>query len=309
MTTLTATSDYDRRALAHERRMVDSYRERAANDPSLWQPLANACRRAASFEWRVNRDGVAVVGLWAEAARNLAHGFARPHAEFDRTPDQFILALHLAIAAREREAFTQLAACAPNFEHLAHHDGSTNEPRAFQNSRAHIHLAQGYGLVATALIERAPVAARNAIETLRAARLESDPAWWQSQFPEALDSAWRMVEHEAVCLLLEAIAAQIARLDDATRTNEPRAREAERHTAHAEDFALKVDETLGALDEFIRYSPDHHPKLYVWLPGVAVCTLAASARLPVAWLAERQQMEATKELYAPLPPEFFRRAA
>lgn len=306
MTALTATSDYDGLALAHERRMVDSYRVRAANDPSLRQSLANACRRSASFEWRVRRDEVAVVRLWAEAARNLAHGFARPHAEFDRTPDQFVLALHLSIAAREREAFTQLAACAPNFEHLAHADGSTGEPRAFQNSRAHIHLAQGYGLVATALIERAPVAARNAIETLRAARLESDPSWWQSQFPEALDAAWRMVEHEAVCLLLEAVAAQIARLDGAT--NERGANDSEGRT-HAEVFALKVDETLSALDEFIRHSPDHHPKLYVWLPGVALCTLAASARLPVAWLAERQQNEATKELYARLPPDFFNRAA
>ena len=60
----------------------------------------------------------------------------------------------------------------------------------------------------------------------------------------------------------------------------------------ATDFARTVDETLVRLKRFVETDANHHPKLYVWLPGLAVCALAASAALPVGWLSERYESKA-----------------
>src|SRR5918997_2156573 len=125
--------DYDLRSLQHERRMITAYRRRAADgDSSFLQPLANACWRASMFEWALYREADVVRRLWAEAARTLADGFARRRPGFDPSPDQLILALHFAIAARERDAFTTLALTAPNLR-----DGALREAHAFRSSRAH----------------------------------------------------------------------------------------------------------------------------------------------------------------------------
>ncbi|MDQ3806024.1 MAG: hypothetical protein M3416_19610, partial [Acidobacteriota bacterium] len=135
--------DYDLRSLNHERRMVAEYRRRVADgDAGFAQPLANACWRASMFEWALYRDEGTVRRLWGEAARTLAEAFARRRHGFDPSPDQLVLALHFAVAAREREAFTQLALTAPNLR-----DGVLHNARAFRASRAHFHLAEGYALV------------------------------------------------------------------------------------------------------------------------------------------------------------------
>src|SRR5262245_50078232 len=105
--------DYDARSLKHEQRMLEDYRKEAAKDSSLLQPLANACLRAAAFEWARSRDQRVVFSLWGEAARALALGFTRRGAGFDPSPDQFILGLNLAIAAREAQAFATLARFGP----------------------------------------------------------------------------------------------------------------------------------------------------------------------------------------------------
>ncbi|HYN86276.1 MAG TPA: hypothetical protein VER32_13595, partial [Pyrinomonadaceae bacterium] len=128
-------SDYDQRSLEHERRMVSTYRRRLSDgDASFAQPLANACWRASCFEWALYRDADTVRRLWGEAARTLAEGFARRRPGFDPSPDQLALALHFAVAAREREAFTQLALATPTRE------GALHGAQAFRNSRAHFHL-------------------------------------------------------------------------------------------------------------------------------------------------------------------------
>ncbi|MBV8859305.1 MAG: hypothetical protein JOZ02_20405 [Acidobacteria bacterium] len=288
-------SDYDLRSLNHERRMLAVYRRQAAHDAGALQPLANACWRAGCFEWALYGDAETVRRLWGEAAAALARGFARRQPGFDPSPDQLVLALHFAIAAREREAFNTLAMSAPNLR-----EGALREARAFRSSRAHFHLAEGYALVARALVEQKPNPARAAVASLEAARAESDRGWWERQFPDPLDAAWRVSEHEAVCALLSAVARRVA--DD--KSDEARA---EADEATAEEFARTVDETLARLGHFLAHDPDHHPKLYAWLPGLALCALAASAGFPVDWLAERHERGA--EGYERLPPELLRRTA
>lgn len=289
------SGDYDLRSLHHERRMLAVYRRQSSHDPAALQPLANACWRAASFEWALYRDPETVRRLWGEAADTLARGFARRQPGFDPSPDQLVLALHFAIAAREREAFTTLALTAPNVR-----DGALREARAFRSSRAHFHLAEGYALVARALAEQKPNPARAAVAALSAARAEADRGWWERQFPDPLDAAWRVSEHEAVCALLLAVAQRVA--------GEPAAVSPEEANEQAaREFALTVDDTLARLEHFLAHDPDHHPKLYTWLPGLALCALAASAGFPMLWLVGRHEREA--EGYARLPPELLRRTA
>lgn len=286
------SGDYDLRSLNHERRMLAVYRRQSAHDAGALQPLANACWRAACFEWALYRDAETVRRLWGEAAGALARGFARRQPGFDPSPDQLVLALHFAIAAREREAFTALAMSAPNLR-----EGALREARAFRSSRAHFHLAEGYALVARALVEQKPNPARAAAASLEAARAESDRGWWERQFPDPLDAAWRVSEHEAVCALLSAVARRVAD-EPGGETRE------ERDAAAAGEFARTVDETLARLEHFLAHDPDHHPKLYAWLPGLSLCALAASAAFPMDWLAERHERSA--EGYERLPPELLR---
>ena len=87
----------------------------------------------------------------------------------------------------------------------------------------------------------------------------------------------------------------------------PEARDEDDDARAAEEFARTADDTLERLEHFIEHDPDHHPKLYVWLPGLALCALAASAGFPTAWLAERHTGEAAG--YARLPPELLRNPA
>lgn len=286
--------DYDLRSLNHERRMLSSYRRKVSDgDASFAQPLANACWRASSFEWALYRDADTVRRLWGEAARTLSEGFARRRPGFDPSPDQLILALHFAVAARERDAFTQLALTAPNLR-----DGALRNAGAFRTSRAHFHLAEGYALVARSLVERKPNAARAAVQSLDAARHESDRGWWERQFPNPLDSAWRASEHDGVCLLLGAVARRV--VENSSADAAPPAGD----ESLSEEFARTVDDALLRLDRFVATDPNHHPKLYFWLPGLALCALAASAALPTDWLAGRY--EASADGYERLPPELLR---
>jgi hypothetical protein len=275
---------YDVRSLSHERRMLSVYRSKVADgDASHAQPLANACWRASMFEWALYREPEVVRRLWAEAARTLSEGFAHRRHGFDPSPDQLILALHFAVASREREAFAQVALAAP-----ASREGALRGARAFRTSRAHFHLAEGYALVARSLVERQATPARAAVQSLEAARAENDRGWWERQFPDPLDAAWRASEHESICALLGAVARRLVRQGD----GDDNAVRAEDEDDLAADFARTVDETLLRLKRFVETDANHHPKLYVWLPGLAVCALAASASLPVKWLTEHYESKA-----------------
>ena len=297
----TAARDYDLRSLHHERRMLAAYRQATAKgDSSLLQPLANACWRASAFEWALYKEAETVRRLWAEAARALAQGFARGRAGFDPSPDQLVLGLHFAIASRERDAFTSLALAAPNLR-----DGALRrETSAFRGSRAHFHLAEGYAVVARALVERNQSPARAAVESLEGARGESDQSWWERQFPDPLDAAWRASEHEALCALLSAVARRVADAPPPPSPGHDEDVSSDEEERLAATFASTVDETLRQLGRFVECDINHHPKLYIWLPGVALCALAASAALPTRWLAER--IEAKAEGYERLPLDLLR---
>jgi|GEM_PF-3470146 len=284
--------DYDVRSHEHELRMVGRYRLAAPRDGSLLQPLANACWRAACFEWRLRRDAEAVRRLLGEAARALAQGFTRRRAGFDPNPEQFVLGLHTALAAREFDAFNALATSDPNLR-----TGALREARAFRGSPGHFHLAEGYALVARSLAERTPLPAHAAVESLTAALSATGREWWERQFTDALDAAWRMSEHEAVCLLLGAVAARLTEFSPARG----RARSGERDEELTREFARVVDDTLQRLEKFAASDVNHHPKLYLWLPGIALCALAGSAGLPTPWLSQRHASRAPG--YARLPPE------
>src|SRR5262245_8729548 len=147
--TAVSASGYDVRSLEHENRMLATYRVQATRDAGSIQPLANACWRAASFHWVISRDRDAVRDLWAEGARALAQGFSRKAAGFDPSADQFILAINLAIASREREAFTTLARFAPGIRAT-----SLQNAQAFRGARGQAYLAEAYGLISAAILER-----------------------------------------------------------------------------------------------------------------------------------------------------------
>jgi hypothetical protein len=299
---MTATSanygaaSYDLRSLNHERRMLASYRRKVSNGEAAFvQPLANSCWRSASFEWALYHEAETVRRLWGEAARTLAEGFTHRRPGFDPSPDQLILALHFAIAARERDAFTHLAMTAPNLR-----EGRLHNARAYRNSRAHFNLAEGYALVARALVERQASPARAAVQALEAARHESDRGWWERQFPDPLDAAWRVSEHEAICVLLGAVA---RRIEEGAGDGDPQmVHELDELSA---EFANTVEDTLIRLKRFVDTDADHHPKLYVWLPGLALCALAASAGLPLEWLNDRRTTNSP--LYARLPADLVNR--
>jgi len=102
-------TDYDARSWQHERRMLDLYRKGAASDAGLLQPLANACWRAAAFEWRLHEDAAAVRTLWGEGARALAEGFVRKRAGFEQSAEQLILGLHFRSLRRQSTVTRNLA--------------------------------------------------------------------------------------------------------------------------------------------------------------------------------------------------------
>lgn len=273
MSAATATN-YDERSLTHERRMMEIYRRKISGDATMLQPLANACWRAAAFEWKLNKSERAARTHLKEAAQTLAQGFSKRPAGFDSNPDQLILALNFSIVGREGDAFVSLAMNAPNLRGSLFHN-----TQAFRSSLTHFYLAEGYALLSRAIVERRRRLAEAAVKEFRAALESRERDWWERQFPAPLEAAWRMSEHESVCLLLKAIAEKLA-----SEKNEDREEAEERLT---EQFSSTIDETLRRLDEFVKIDVGHHPKLYFWLPGVAICILASSAGFNMDWLIER----------------------
>lgn len=279
---------YMQSALQHERRMLTNYRDAASRDAGALQPLANACWRAASFEWGLHKNSEVVQRLWAEGARALAAGWSRRRPNFNPAPDQFALALDLAVAAREPDAFTQLAHVDPALRTPPARAAQTS--RGFRSLTAH---AQAYGLVARAVVarDRGPLA--QASEALQVARNEIDAAWWDEQFPQPIEAAWRCRQHQVVCQLLTLITEQIHETAGGDVLPATRGRQL------AEDFADVMDDALHRLHAFVTADVNHHPKLYLWLPGIALCRLAASSNLVLANLAARAAAQPAR--YAPLP--------
>ncbi|WP_352430519.1 hypothetical protein [Pyrinomonas sp.] len=281
------SGNYDQRSLQHERRMIAVYRQQALRGEAL-QPLANACWRAASFEWVLYGDRQTVRQLWAEGARALALGFSKRGATFDPSPDQYILCLHLALAASgERDALAQALRLAPNLR-----DGALRNAQAFRHSRTHFHLAEAYALTISSVVARRAYEARLALSSAEAALATDQSDWWEGQYPSPLEAAWHRSEHLAVC---EAVRLMARALADQGAPPTP----FDRHE-WGEELARTMDRALESLLAFVQSSPNHHPKLYVWLPGIALCNLATQADLAMEWLATRSELPSYQRLPLPL---------
>jgi hypothetical protein len=281
------TSEYDLRSLQHEQRMLELYRRQSASDGGLLQPLANACWRAAAFDWRLHEDTGSIRRLCEEAARALTEGFVRKRAGFERSPAELLLAIHLSIAARSFDLVRSLMHMVPALSPSA---------RVRRMARSPLLLLEGYVLIARAIVERKEEHAREAQGLLEAARAESDNDWWRKQFPSAREVAWRIDEHEATRRLLSVIARLIVRESSPWNNHDS---DSDSDVATGKEFVSLMDEVLLSLDRFIESEVKHNPKLYFWLPGIALSVLAESAGLPLEWLQVRQQN--SQKGYARLP--------
>lgn len=290
MSVVAENTSYAQRSLQHERRMIVLYRERAGREPSLWQPLANACRRAACFEWHLNPEAEAVTRLWSEAARIFAQGWTTRRSGFAATPNNFTLALHLAIAARESDVFIRLAHLDAALRTPPANDGDA--VRGFRTLIAH---AQSYGFIARALVTGDFTALEQARAQLNFAISENRLEWWEREYPDALEAAWRFHQHVAECRLLSIIARHIKAQSDNLDLNK------QSETPLNEMFVETIDETLTRLFDFISDSAAHHPKLFLWLPGIALCRFAASSKIDLSLIADRRAIK--PDVYAVLPNE------
>ena len=280
-----AGGDYDVRSLRHERRMLGVYRRRERSDGGDLQPLANACWRAGSFEWALSGDARVTRSLWAEGARALAEGFTGGFSGFDPSPDQYILALNLAVAGRDADCLATLAHLGPGLI-----SGAMRDARAFRGAPGLINLAEGYSFIARALAENNPGAIAAAVSSLDAALEESQAAWWNERFPNPREARWLETEHRSVCILLGQIARVVARAGTAIPpSTDLAARGLTGKSASVEEkLSGAIDDAILQRNRFVDSDSNHHPKLYIWLPGLAVCGLAMAAGLPMNWLRTGQ---------------------
>jgi hypothetical protein len=269
-------SDYDLRSLQHERHMLELYRGASGSDAALLQPLANACWRASEFEWRLYEDEAATRTLWEEGARALGDGFIRRRTGFERSPDQLLLAVHMAIAAR---AFKMM-------ETMTHITSSIGT-HLTQRTRAQTLLLESYLSLARSVFENRKDQATTAQHLLDEERAELDRDTWKQQFVSTRDAEWKATEHQFLRSFLRIIAELIAA--DASNVD----------FSIEQKFAALMDESLAALNDYVEGETDHRPKLYVWLPGIAITILAEAAGLSLDWLNTRHQEQ--KDLYSRLP--------
>jgi hypothetical protein len=268
------TTDYDLRSLQHERRMLDLYRRQAPRDGGLLQPLANACWRAAAFDWHLHEDTGATRRLCEEAARALTEGFVRKRAGFDRGPEDLLLAVHFAIASRSFDLLKSLMHLVP---------AQPPRGRSRRPARSQLLLLEGYLSLARAIIERKAEHARAARSLLEEARVDLDRESWRKQFPTAREVDWRIDEHEATRRLLSVIARHI--VENTWRWEHHQ--DIEPDPDITTEFFSLMDSVMLSLDRFIESELKHNPKLYFWLPGIAVSILAESAGLPLDVLQGR----------------------
>jgi len=282
------TSEYDVRSLLHEQRMLELYRRGSANDGGLLEPLANACWRAAAFDWALHEDSGSIRRLWEEAARALTEGFVRKRAGFGRSPEELLLAVHFSISTRAFDLVSSLMHMSP---------AVPSKARGRRIARSTLALLDGYLAITRAVVERKKGHARTAQTFLEEARPESDNDWWREQFPSSHEVSWKMAEHEAIRGLLKVIARQVLKQSSHWETNQDS--ESDFDLSICMEFASLVDGALLSLDRFIESEMNHRPKLYFWLPGIALSILAERAGLPLEWLQVRE--EDSERGYARLP--------
>lgn len=274
---MNATLEYDQRSLQHEQRMLNLYRHGSSSDGGLLQPLANACWRASAFDWRVKADTRSLRHLWEEAARALAEGFVRKRAGFECNHDDLSLALHLAIGARNFDLVNRLMHTVPTVS-------SSVRGRLPSSHRL---LLDSYLLTIRAVIERRKEHARAAQNALLETRAEVDREWWQEQSLSDREVDWKIAEHEAIRSLLSVITRLV--LQQSSQWENNQSGEADFDMSLCMEFVSAMDEVLLVLDRFIESEINHRPKLYFWLPGIALSILAERAGLSLEWLQVRHE--------------------
>lgn len=278
-------SEYALRSLHHETKMLALYRRQAAANPALRRAWVNACCRAAAFEWVLSQDCDKVELLWREAVHVLQQSCAAHSPNTRPETDQLLLGLHLALITREAEAFRSLA-------HFATQAQSLRTARQTTVSTRY-HLVEGYGLLAVALLEQRLEPARAALQSLRAALATSNCQSWRRHAPNLLAAGWWMAEHRAVCMLLKAVTEIILQSDAPAIASSPwllpaSARFSPEPTPpFSAQFALAMDDALLRLEKFVTLDAAHHPKLFLWIPGLALCHFARSAQVSLEWLSQR----------------------
>jgi len=268
--------------------MLDLYRRQSPSDGGLLQPLANACWRAASFDWRLHSDPDSTRRLWLEGAQVLAEGFERKRAGFGRSHEDLFLAMHLSIASRARDLLGSLVHKAP---------AATDGTRSRRLARSPLLLLEAYRGIARSIVERKREHARHALGLLEEARAEPDYDWWKEQFPSTGEIAWKIEEYKAIRALLGVIARFVGK--QSTEWENDDGKDADFDLSLCMEFGSLMDAALLSLDQFIELEINHRPKLNIWLPGVALTILAESAGLSSEWLELRQ--EDSQKGYTHLP--------
>lgn len=257
--------------------MLNLYRQGSNSDGGLLQPLANACWRASAFDWQIKADTSSIRRLWEEAARALAEGFVRKRAGFECNHADLSLAVHLSIGARNFDLASSLMHTAPVISGV----------RSRRSARSPRLLLEGYLLTVRAVLERRKEHARAAQGLLSEARAEADHEWWREQFPSPSELAWKIAEHEAIRNLLSIIARLV--LNQSSRWESDHNSEADLDMSICMEFVSLMDEVLLDLDRFLESEINHRPKLYLWLPGIALSILAERAGLSLEWLQVRHE--------------------
>jgi hypothetical protein len=260
--------------------MLELYRKGSATDGGLLQPLANAGWRAAAFEWRLHEDADSIRALWAETARALTEGFVRKRAGFEQTAEQLLLAVHFSIAARNFDLVGSLTHLIP---------AMSLSSRAHRLARSPLLLLEGYVSIVRAIVERKREHAATAECLLEEARAESESDWWRQQFPSGREATWKLNEHEATRGLLRVVAGLVSQQNLQWEHDQLSA--AELDQPEWAQFTDLMDGVLLRLEQFMETELNHRPKLYFWLPGIALSVLAENAGLRLDWLRARQQQK------------------
>ncbi|HEX2270256.1 MAG TPA: hypothetical protein VHH35_12000, partial [Pyrinomonadaceae bacterium] len=116
---------------------------------------------------------------------------------------------------------------------------------------------------------------------------EADHEWWQQQSPSESEVSWKITEHEAIRNLLTVITHLVQR--QSSHWENDKTSEADLDLSICMEFMTVMDKVLFELDRFIESEINHRPKLYFWLPGIALSILAERAGLSLEWLQVRHE--------------------
>ena len=292
MSSNSSSGDYDLRSLHHERRMLAVYRRQSSHDPSVISRSRTRAGgpRLSSGRCTATRSGAAFVGRAGETLARASRAASRAST---RAPNS-----SSSPPLRHRRSRARSL-------HHAHHVGP--EPARRRAARGQAFRPRAHTSTSPKFTRSSPARSSSRSRTRRARpsllwkpRAPRPTAAGGAAVPTRSTRAWRVRRargglRAAPRRSRAAWRKSLYRL--ARRRGRARRRRVRSH--HGQTLAASRASSTR---------PDHHPKLYVWLPGsLSLCALARERGLPHARLAERHEREA--EDYARLPPELLYRRA